>query len=632
MRICWICGRWEGLDRFEARKRVLALIEARGLYDGADDNAHEVPHGDRSKVVIEPYLDRSVVRRRGHAGETGARGGEGWAHGEFVPKNWEKTYFNWLRGYPTLVRLAAALVGAPDSGVVWAGWPRILRVDGGGGPGRGEGALRQGGEADPRRGRVSTLGSPRRCGRSRRWAGRTRHRSCARYYKTDVLVTGFDIIFFWVARMMMTGLHFMKDEKGAPEVPFHSVYINSIVTDEQGKKMSKSVGNVLDPLDIIDGCELEELVAKRRAGVADPRRADAIEAETRKQFPKGIEPYGTDALRFALAALESQGQRALKLSMARVEGSRNFGTKLWNAARFCEMNECVHDPKFKPEKVEQTVNRWIVGETARLREACDAALESYRFNDYASALYTHTWNVFCDWYLEFAKPLLQGEDAAAKAETRATAAWALDQLLALMHPVSPFITEALWEATAGAEGRAQPLALGDWPDLSAKKLADPAADAEMGWVVSLIEAVRSVRAEMNVNPGAQVPLVLVGAGEEEAARLTRNASLASRLARLSDISFAETAPKGAVTVAIEGASVCLPLADVIDVKAEKARLEKAMAKVDKEAKGLVAKLGNESFLAKAPEEVVEEQRERLEAAEAEGARLKGALERLAEMA
>ena len=620
----------EGLDRFEARKQVLALMKARGLYDGEDENPHEAPHGDRSKVVIEPYLtDQWFV----DAATLAKPALEAVKDGRtvFAPKNWEKTYFNWLEDIQPWCVSRQLWWGHQIP--VWYGpdgeaFCELTEAE------AKAAAKKHYGKAAPltRDEDVldtwfssalwpfSTLG----------WPDQTPE--LARYYKTDVLVTGFDIIFFWVARMMMTALHFMKDEKGAPEVPFHTVYINSIVTDEQGKKMSKSVGNVLDPLDIIDGCELEELVAKRRAGVADKRRAEAIEAETRKQFPKGIEPYGADALRFALTALESQGQRASKLAMTRVEGSRNFGTKLWNAARFCEMNECARDPKFDPVKVKQTVNKWIVGETARLREACDAALESYRFNDYANALYAHTWNVFCDWYVEFAKPLLQGEDAAAKAETQATAAWALDQLLVLMHPVSPFITEALWEATAGEGGRERPLALGEWPNLSAEKLADQAADAEMSWVVALIEAVRSVRAEMNVNPGAQVPLVLVGAGKEQAGRLTRNAALVSRLARLSEITYADDQPKGAVTVAIEGASVCLPLADVIDIKAEKARLEKAMAKVEKEAKGLASKLENESFLAKAPEEVVEEQRDRLHAAQAEGARLKGALERLAEMA
>ena len=408
-----------------------------------------------------------------------------------------------------------------------------------------------------------------------------------------MLVTGFDIIFFWVARMMMAGLHFMKDAKGAPLVPFHQVYVHALVRDEHGRKMSKSIGNVIDPLELID-------------------------------------EYGADALRFTLTSMAAMG-RDIKLSTSRVEGYRNFGTKLWNAARFAEMNGCVRDPAFDPKTVEQTVNKWIVGETARLRETCDAAIESYRFNDYAGGLYAHVWGVYCDWYLEFAKPLLQGEDEAAKAETRATAAWALDQILLLMHPVAPFITEELWRVTAGGAEREKPLVHGDWPSYAATDLADPQADAEMGWVVDLIEAIRSVRAEMNAPPSAQIPLLLVGATEEAKARMARNEALVQRLARLSEWSSADAAPKGAITLTLDGATACLTLADVIDVAAEKKRLGKALEKAQKEIKGLEAKLSNEKFLAKAPEEVVAEQRERLEAAKSESERLTAAVGRLEEM-
>ncbi|MEO1329773.1 MAG: valine--tRNA ligase [Pseudomonadota bacterium] len=620
----------DGLDRFEARKRVLAMMEARGLYDGADDNPHEVPHGDRSKVVIEPYLtDQWFVDAATLAKPAieAVRNGET----KFAPQNWEKTYFQWLEHIEPWCVSRQLWWGHQIP--VWYGPDGEPFCEATEKEAKAAAKAHYGKSVKLRRDEdvldtwfssglwpMGTLGWPKQT------------RELTTYYQTDVLITGFDIIFFWVARMMMMGMHFMKDEAGRDVPPFHTVYINSIVTDEEGKKMSKSVGNVLDPLDIVDGCDLETLVAKRRAGVFDAKKADAIEAATRKQFPKGLEPFGADALRFALAALESQGQRALKLSMARVEGSRNFGTKLWNAARFANLNGCAPDPKFKPEAATRTVNKWIVGETARVAAACDEALESYRFNDYAARLYAHTWGVYCDWYLEFAKPLLQGDDPVAQAETRATAAWALEQILKLMHPVSPFITESLWEATAGPAGRKKRLVHADWPSLDAATLADPEADAELGWIVRLIEAVRSVRAEMNVPPSAEAVLVLTAAEPAATARLERNWALVKRLARLASWETAESAPKGSITVALEGAVANLPLADVIDVSAEQARLEKAMAKTRKEADGLTAKLGNEAFLAKAPEEVVEEQRERLAAAEAELEKLSGALMRLAEMA
>ncbi|MEM7544641.1 MAG: valine--tRNA ligase [Pseudomonadota bacterium] len=404
-----------------------------------------------------------------------------------------------------------------------------------------------------------------------------------KYYKTDVLITGNDIIFFWVARMMMTGIKFLD------EVPFHSVYINSIVTDAKGKKMSKSVGNVIDPLELID-------------------------------------QYGADAVRFTLASQESQARRQLRLSVDSVEGGRNFGTKIWNAARFAEMNECSYSSDFDPAAVTQTVNKWIVGESAKARLALDKALDEYRFNDAASTLYAHTWRVFCDWYVEFAKPLLQGEDEAAKVETRATMAWALDQVLILLHPVMPFITEELWAQTGT---RAKHLIHADWPSYGAEVI-DADASAEMAWVIGLIEQIRSVRMEMNVPAGAKLPLTLVDLDDMARGRLDRNAPLVQRLARIETMGDG-AAEKGAVTLTMDGATMALPLAGTIDVAAEKARLEKSLAKIGKEAGGLKGKLGNEKFLANAPAEVVAEQRERLVAAEAEAAKLTTALGVLAEI-
>ena len=394
-----------------------------------------------------------------------------------------------------------------------------------------------------------------------------------RYYPTSVLVTGFDIIFFWVARMMMMQLALVG------EVPFREVYIHALVRDEKGKKMSKSLGNILDPIELID-------------------------------------EFGADAVRFTLTAMAAMG-RDLKLSRDRIAGYRNFGTKLWNAARFAEMNDCRPDPAFDPTAVTLTANKWIVGETGRLRETLDAALAAYRFNDAANALYAHVWGKVCDWYVELAKPLFEGEGAA---ETRATMAWVLDQCLVMMHPVMPFITEALWGQTGG---RAKLLCHADWPEYGAE-LVDGAADAEMGWVIGLIEEIRSARAQLHVPVGARVTLIALELSEAQAEALERNRALVAKLARIERFEKAAEAPKGAITLSVQGAAFCLPLAEVIDIAAERERLRKALDKLEKEAEGIRAKLANANFVARAPEEVVDEQRARLEAAEEEIAVLRAA--------
>ncbi len=402
-----------------------------------------------------------------------------------------------------------------------------------------------------------------------------------RFYPTSTLVTGFDILFFWVARMMMMQLEL----KG--EVPFRDVYVHALVRDEKGKKMSKSLGNVLDPIDLID-------------------------------------EYGADAVRFTLASMAAMG-RDLKLSKDRIAGYRNFGTKLWNAARFAEMNDCRPDPAFDPRSVTLTANRWIVGETGRLRETLDAALDAYRFNDAAGALYAHVWGKVCDWYVELAKPLFQ--DEASAPETRATMAWVLDQCLRMLHPFMPFITETLW---AQGASRAGLLVHADWPGYGAD-LVDGAADAEMGWVIGLIEEIRSLRAQMHVPAGAKIPLIELGMSADQAEALERNRTLVARLARIERFETAAEAPKGSVTLSVGGAAFCLPLAEVIDIASERARLGKALEKLGKEAKGLDAKLSNAAFIAKAPEEVVDENRARLEALEEETAILAAALARLAQL-
>jgi valyl-tRNA synthetase len=385
--------------------------------------------------------------------------------------------------------------------------------------------------------------------------------------------------------MMMMGLHFME------EVPFRRVFINALVRDEKGQKMSKSKGNVIDPLELVD-------------------------------------EYGADALRFTLTAMSGQA-RDIKLAKARVEGYRNFGTKLWNAARFCQMNECAPAAGFDPGKVELTLNRWIRGEVAKTTEAVTRALTDCAFDEAASALYRFIWNVFCDWYVELAKPILSGDDEAAKAETRATAAWTLDQALKLLHPVSPFLTEELWDKTAEFGPRRDGLLMeAAWPEPQ-PGWVDKAAEAEIGWVIDLVSEVRSIRAEMNVPPSARTPLILVGAGPETRARLARHRDRLCQLARLDSVREADSPPAGAAQFALGDAVGALSIADFIDLAAEKARLSKAVAGLVSDIERVNKKLGNPDFMARAPEAVVAENRAKLAEAEADKAKFEAALARLA---
>ena len=410
-----------------------------------------------------------------------------------------------------------------------------------------------------------------------------------RYFPTSVLITGFDIIFFWVARMMMMQLELVK------QVPFDTVYVHALVRDEKGKKMSKSLGNALDPLDLVD-------------------------------------EFGADAVRFTLTAMAAMG-RDLKLSKDRIAGYRNFVTKLWNAHRFAEMND-VHSVRKRtnggsetyknvqePPAATATANRWIIGETARVREEVDAALAAFRFNDAANALYAFVWGRVCDWYVEFSKPLFDDEKAQ---ETREVMAWVLDQCLILLHPIMPFVTEELWGL---GKDRTSMLALTEWPSYGAE-LVDPASESEMRWVIALIENVRSVRSEMNVPAGAKVPLLSVELDDEGRKALASNENLILRLARLESIASADTAPGGSATIAVEGGTFALPLADIIDIEAEKIRLSKSLEKLGKDIAGLNGRLSNARFIESAPPEVVEETRDLLGQKEEERARLQAALARI----
>ena len=566
---------WHGLDRYEAREKIVATLEAMGLVDKIEADTHMVPYGDRSNQVIEPWLtDQWYVDAKTMAQPAIAAVKNG--DTKFVPPNWDKTYFEWMNNIqPWCI-----------SRQLWWGHqiPAWYDADGNVFVAESEAAAQRQAGAGVTLTRdedvldtwfssalwpFSTLG----------WPDETPE--LARHYKTDVLVTGFDIIFFWVARMMMSGLHFKQ------EVPFHTVYVHALVRDEKGAKMSKSKGNVVDPLDLMD-------------------------------------KYGADALRFTLSAMAAMG-RDIKLAESRVEGYRNFATKLWNAARFCDMNGCFEADNFDPAKASLPLTQWLVGEVVRAQDSVTDALEAYRFNDAANGVYQFIWNRFCDWYVELAKPALQDADnTAARSEMQAATKWAMEQALRLLHPFMPFVTEEVWAKTAKRDNH---LMLDTWPTLP-RSLIDEKADGEINWLIEAISEIRSVRAEMNVPAGAQVPLIVVGASDATRARMVETEAVLKRLARLAEISEADAVPEGAVQTVLGEATLALPLADVIDVDAEKARLSKDIAKLEGEIMKISGKLGNKGFLDKAPEAVIEENKARLAEEEARRDKLQSALARL----
>lgn len=583
--------KYRGMDRFDARKAVVADIEAAGLLEKIDDHLHMVPYGDRGGVPIEPYLTDQWFADAATLAEPAIASVEE-GRTKFVPENWSKTYFDWMRNIQPWCISRQLWWGhqipawyGPDGAVFVEETEELAYAE----------ALLHYREKNDQQ-TVELLEEGRGLARdpdvldtwfsSALWPFSTlgwpdETPEVARYYPTSVLVTGFDIIFFWVARMMMTGLHFMKEE------PFHTVYVHALVRDEKGAKMSKSKGNVIDPLDLID-------------------------------------QYGADSLRFTLTALAAPG-RDVKLATSRVEGYRNFMTKLWNAASFCERNECGPVSGFDPSAVVHPVNKWIVGEVVKAEASVRAGIESYRFNDAAHGVYQFVWNIFCDWYIEFSKPLFGQDDQSVVEETRATAAWVLDQILHLMHPIAPFITEELHEHLHGAN-RGDMLIVSHWPDY-ADLSVDSDADADMTWLIRLISEVRSARSEMNVPPSARLDAILVEGGDAILSRTQEFMELLSRMARINSVAVGEP-PRGSLQVVLDDGVIALPIADVIDLEAEKARLEKAIAKTEGEITKLDKKLSNQGFLAKAPEEVVQENRDRLAEEQAARGKLADALSRL----
>ena len=569
---------YRGLDRFEARKRVLADLEALELIERTEPIVHAVPHDEKTKtVVLEPYLTeqwyldvRPLAEKAIAAVEAGRT--------RFVPEQWTNVYFNWMRNiHPWCI-----------SRQLWWGHQLPVWYDNDANTYVAETEAEALAEARGERGTdvkltrdpdvldtwfssalwpFSTLG----------WPEKTPELN--RYYPTNVLVTSFDIIFFWVARMMMMGLHFMR------EVPFHTVFIHTRVLDEKGQKMSKTKGNVVDPLVLID-------------------------------------EFGADALRFTLALAAGQG-RDMRIGPSRVEANRNFTTKLWNAARFCEMNACETRDDFDPSRVAMTVNKWIVAETAGAARSVTQGMEQLRFNEAAQAAYQFVWARFCDWYLELIKPVLAGGSDNERDETRATAAWARDQILKLLHPFMPFVTEELWRVTAE---RPSMLVVAEWSMIDVP--ANVEARAEIEWLIEVVSGIRSVRTEMNVPAAAKIDLVLSGTSAETRERLTRHGEALFTLARLSSADVSDSIPAGSAQFVVGEATAALPLGNVIDLMKERARLEKDIQRAEAEIAKLDAKLNNADFIARAPEEIIDEQKQRRADAASLAFRLREAVRRL----
>ena len=614
----------DGLDRFAARKQIVGRLEEAGLVEKIEPHSHAVPHGDRSNVVIEPFLtDQWYVNAKELAKPAIAAVRDGKT--KFVPKVWEKTYFDWMENiqpwcisrqlwwghqipcwygpykredgawvYPiTRPEDAHKIVCLTENEAVqqaieyYQGSVEVVS-------GQQEAVARS--QIDNSKFYIwrdedvldtwfssalwpfSTLG----------WPDDTA--ALKRYYPTSTLVTGFDIIFFWVARMIMMGLHFMQKERpGAPleeVVPFHDVYIHALVRDAAGAKMSKSKGNVIDPLALID-------------------------------------EYGADALRFTLAAMAAMG-RDIKLSTQRVEGYRNFATKLWNAARFAEMNGCAMVQDFDPHLVEETLNKWIISRLGDALGSIELALDDYRFNDAANAIYQFIWNTYCDWYLELAKPILLAPHSEARKETCATVAYIRDEILKILHPFMPFITEELWRVAA--TNRIEPiLALAHWPN-EQPHFAE--ANEEVNWLVDLVTAIRSVCAEMNVPANAQLQLVFVSPSQLTLKRIGFWEFALTRLVKIFGISISDSVPPSSVQIVVGAEVIALPLKGVIDLAAERARLAKELQKADADLARSDAKLNNQKFIERAAEEVVEEEKEKREEAVGRKAKIAEALERL----
>jgi valyl-tRNA synthetase len=627
---------YAGLDRFEARQKIVAEFEALGLLEKIDPHTLKVPRGDRSGVVIEPWLtDQWYVNAKALAKPAIEAVEDGRI--TFVPRQYENLYFAWMRDIQDWCISRQLWWGHripawyDDHGNVYVGRDETEV--------RAKYSLEAGLEL--RRDEdvldtwfssalwtFSTLGWPDETPELRT------------FHPTDVLVTGFDIIFFWVARMIMMTLHFMKHPDGTPEVPFRTVYVHGLVRDAEGQKMSKSKGNVLDPLDIIDGIALEDLVQKRTSGLMQPQMAEKIGKRTRKEFPNGIAAYGCDALRYTFASLASTG-RDIKFDMGRVEGYRNFCNKLWNAARYVLMNTEGQDcgtspspptplPEGEGSLIYSLPDRWIRSRLQQAIAATREALDGYRFDLAAQAIYEFVWNEYCDWYLELAKVALQTGDEARQRGTRQTLVQVLEAVLCLTHPVMPFITEEIWQKVAPLAGRSGATIMRQaYPTVDPRQ-ADEAAEQEMQWVMNVILGVRRIRGEMDIKPSKPLPVLLQNGSEQDGAYLARNREFIGRFGRLESLIWlnpGEAAPESAIALVGE-MKVLIPMRGLIDKDAELARLDKEIQRIAKELPQLESKLGDAAFVGKAPPQVVAKQQARFEALKGNLAELEAQAERI----
>ncbi|MCA6975521.1 valine--tRNA ligase [Pectobacterium carotovorum] len=606
---------FQGLERFAARKALVAAFDELGLLEEIKAHDLTVPYGDRGGVVIEPMLTDQWYVRAAVLAKPAVEAVED-GRIQFVPKQYENMYFSWMRDIQDWC----------ISRQLWWGHriPAWYDANGNVYVGRTEAEVRS--ENNLADGIVlnqdedvldtwfssglwtfSTLG----------WPEQTPDLKA--FHPSSVMVSGFDIIFFWIARMIMLTMHFIKDEDGKSQVPFHTVYMTGLIRDEEGQKMSKSKGNVIDPLDMVDGISLEALLEKRTGNMMQPQLAEKIRKRTEKQFPNGIEPHGTDALRFTLAALASTG-RDINWDMKRLEGYRNFCNKLWNASRFVLMNTEDQDCGFGTgEKVLSLADRWILAEFNRTVKAYREALDSYRFDIAAGILYEFTWNQFCDWYLELTKPVMNGGSEAELRGTRHTLVTVLEALLRLAHPIIPFITETIWLRVKALKGISaavrtnESIMLQPFPEFDAAQ-EDTLALNDLEWIKQAIIAVRNIRAEMNIAPGKPLEVLLRDVTAEAQRRVEENRSFIQTLARLESITLLPAGDKGPVSVTklIEGAELLIPMAGLIDKAAELDRLAKEVAKIEAEIERIESKLSNEGFVARAPEAVVAKEREKLD--------------------
>ncbi|CNL05500.1 Valyl-tRNA synthetase [Yersinia aldovae ATCC 35236] len=602
---------FQGLERFAARKAVVAEFDKLGLLEEVKAHDLTVPYGDRGGVVIEPMLTDQWYVRTAPLAKVAIEAVE---NGEiqFVPKQYENMYYSWMRDIQDWCISRQLWWGHripawyDEQGKVYVGRDEaeVRRENNLG----ADVALRQDEDVldtwfSSGLWTFSTLGWPEQTD------------ALKTFHPTSVVVSGFDIIFFWIARMIMMTMHFMKDENGKPQVPFKTVYMTGLIRDDEGQKMSKSKGNVIDPLDMVDGISLEELLEKRTGNMMQPQLAEKIRKRTEKQFPNGIEPHGTDALRFTLAALASTG-RDINWDMKRLEGYRNFCNKLWNASRFVLMNTEGQDcGQNGGEMVLSLADRWILAEFNQTIKAYREAMDTYRFDLAANILYEFTWNQFCDWYLELAKPVMNSGSEAELRGTRHTLIEVLEALLRLAHPIIPYITETIWQRVKTLKGiTADTIMLQPFPEYDANQV-DEKALSDLEWIKQTIIAVRNIRAEMNIAPGKPLEVMLRGANAEAQRRVLENQSFIQSLARLSSLTLLADCEKGPVSVTklVEGAEVLIPMAGLIDKATELDRLAKEVAKLEAEIERIEGKLGNEGFVARAPEAVVAKERERMAA-------------------